>query len=152
MGLNVGPNSGYFINTGISLDACQHSSIKTSRSRNMLPVLQPNEEHSFKGGALSGIKLSSKMPFLPLHLILPPSQCLADLLPPVILDVLLPPSPCPHVPPDPVDPRLLLQPHALHSLGVSAHLPSFPLGSCRDVGRRHTCLWQKLRLPVHSDS
>ena len=44
--------------------------------------------------------------------------------PPIFLDMLLPPSQCSHMPPDPIDLSLLLQPCALRSPGVSTDLPS----------------------------
>lgn len=69
------------------LDACQCNDIKTSRSRNMLPALQQNKENSFKGRVPSGIKLLSKMSFLPLDLILHTPQGLILLLLPIILDI-----------------------------------------------------------------
>ena len=53
----------------------------------MLPVLQQNKENLFKGRVLSGIKLLSKMSFLPLDLILHTPQGLILLLPPIILDI-----------------------------------------------------------------
>lgn len=53
----------------------------------MLPALQQNKENSFKGRVPSGIKLLSKISFLPLDLILHTPQGLILLLLPIILDI-----------------------------------------------------------------
>lgn len=121
----------------ISLDAYQHNNIKISRSRNMHSVLQQNKENVFKAGVPFGIKLWFKMPFLPLHLILPSPQGLILLFPPAILDI-----PTFTVFTETTLPKRckFIASAMCPSQAWPLHRPIFFLVVCRDLHKWHTCL------------
>lgn len=152
VGLDFGWGSAYFINTVISVDACQDDNIENIKKQRHAFSIKAKWQNFLQRRRPFGIRLLFRYFFLPFDLSLLTPPRLIVLPPPMILEMLFPPFLFSHTPHYPSDLSSLLQsPHCFITL--DSLKSAFLLAVCRGH-RRHTCLEQHAylseNLPLHS--